>query len=186
MKKFPIFGLLGLGIVGYLAYRPKSPNLTDKINTLMGPKPSVKTNKADESATKALVAQAQKTNPDSVPGKLSITVTLKVSGTEKFAIGLGAYGGEQGLKDKVSKFAQDIIPTLNKGPIPKIVSKAYPKSFKSVDAGYTAVIAYMAMFHKGAKNEPVKKVALDYITKTLKANKEFGSRVLSVKAEKVA
>jgi len=126
----------------------------------------------------------QQKEPNTEVGKLYITVYLKASGTEKFAIGLGAYGGESGLRDKVTKIAQDLIPSLNKGPIPKIVSKAYPKSFKSVNGGYRAIIAYIAMFHKGAMAGPVREKALAYITSMLKKDKEFGPRILKVSAVK--
>lgn len=120
-----------------------------------------------------------------ITGKLQIIVDLSASGSEKFAIGLGAFGGESGLKNKVNQTAQKLIPKLNQGPIPKIITKAYPKSFKSIDGGYRYIVSYGAEFHAGAKNEPVRKVALKYITKVLKSDKEFGPRIKAVKAAKV-
>jgi hypothetical protein len=119
-------------------------------------------------------------------GKLFVTVLIRASGTEKFAIGLGAYGGESGLKDSVIETAQKLIPTLNKGPIPIIVSKAYPKSFKSVEGGYKAIIGYLANFHHGASPGPVKPKALEYIAKVLKSDPKYGPRIKSVSAAKVA
>ncbi len=180
MKKSNIFGVLALtGLGYYFLSRPKSNIVDNKSKQIVDDVTPTK------EETKQAIADEQKKNPETEAGKLFVTVLLKASGAEKFAIGLGAYGGESGLQAQVNDVAQSLIPKLNLGPIPKIVSKAYPKSFKSVDDGYQTVIGYLAMFHKGAKNEPVKKVALDYITKVLKSDKKFGNRIIKVSAAKV-
>jgi len=119
-------------------------------------------------------------------GKLQISFLLAASGGEKFALSMGAMGGVGGLTEKAKAAATNLIPTLNKGPIPKIITKqGYLKSFTDMDNGYLVTVAYGAQFHKGASNGPVRKEALDYITKVLKSNKDFGSRVTKVQAAKV-
>lgn len=167
-----------LGTAAYLGTQPKSkPKQTP---TNIKPKQSSST-----PASKPANLGPSKPVPEGA-GKLQVAFMLAASGGEKFALSMGALGGVDGLTEKAKAMATDLIPTLNKGPIPKIITKqGYLKSFKDVDNGYLVTVAYGAQFHKGAVNGPVRKEALDYITKVLKANKDFGSRVTKVQAAKV-
>jgi hypothetical protein len=111
-----------------------------------------------------------------------VTVSLRVSGGEKFAIGLGAYGGEDGLKQKAVELARDIqakLPSACPGA-PKLESQ--PKvTMKDVDGGYKVFVRWVARWSHDKKG-PLKPRVVECMSRLVKADENIGERVKSLTA----